>query len=374
MSLDKKILEEVKRFNLMSGYSPKKTLSENLNEQATPGGVKQAAVDKILAISKNNNSKGKGSYLFSPQQSEIDKEFGQGTYDKFFNNGGQNILDNKKIEPKQEQKSTKPEIEIPSGVSQAAVDKILNFSKNNKSKLQGSYLFPPQQKEIDTEFGQGTYDKFYRGGGKNVLIGRSIFKTSGNVKNDLSKNNNTPKVNFIPEKFPLKYKMQGENVKKLQQVLDVRNKAGQPNITGKFYTATQLALNKKISELGLNYNEKEGLDQATFNDIVKPRNASQLVTGAPESNGVKTDLTSNIEAPQQIQTQAKNPEEYYNQLVSMKLIDSIEKGKNRIVYRGPVPAEDVQNTINDYLGKLGYSKTRKRDPLNKDKQVVVWKK
>jgi len=270
MSLDKKILEEVKRFNLMSGYSPKRTLTENLNEQATPGGVKQAAVDKILAISKNNNSKGRGSYLFSPQQSEIDKEFGQGTYDKFFNNGGQNILDNKKTEPKQEQKSTKPEVEIPSGVSQAAVDKILAISKKNKSRGRGSYLFSPQQSEIDKEFGQGTYSTFFKGGGEDVLMGRNIFKTSGNVKNDLSKNNNTPKVNFTPEKFPLKYMMQGENVKKLQTALDVRNKAGQPNITGKFYTATQLALDKKASELKLKYNRNVGLDQESFNKIVNP--------------------------------------------------------------------------------------------------------
>jgi hypothetical protein len=33
MILDKKIFEEVKRFNLISSYSPKKTLSENINEQ-----------------------------------------------------------------------------------------------------------------------------------------------------------------------------------------------------------------------------------------------------------------------------------------------------------------------------------------------------
>jgi hypothetical protein len=178
MSLDKKILEEVKRFNLMSGYSPKRTLTENLNEQATPGGVKQAAVDKILAISKNNYSRGRGSYLFSTQQSDIDKEFGQGTYDKFFNNGGQNILYNKKTEPKQEQKSTKPEIEIPSGVSQAAIDKILAISKNNYSRGRGSYLFSTQQSDIDKEFGQGTYSTFFNKGGKDVLMGDKTFKKS----------------------------------------------------------------------------------------------------------------------------------------------------------------------------------------------------
>ena len=200
-------------------------------------------------------------------------------------------------------------------------------------------------------------------------------------------------LKWIPEKFPLTYMMQGENVKKLQQALNVKNKAGQPNITGKFYDATQFALDKKIQELGLNYNRNAGLDETTFNDIVKPRKEATKVTLAPVS--AATTPVSATTAPvsaattpatvpgtptiqpkqvPQVQTPVETPEQYYNKLVGMGLIDSVENGGNRIVYRGPVPAENVQKTLNDYLGSLGYQKTRERNPRNKDKQVVVWKK
>lgn len=85
---------------------------------------------------------------------------------------------------------------------------------------------------------------------------------------------------FVAEKFPLRYGMQGENVKKLQQVLDVRGKSGKPNITGKFYNATQAALDKKAKELGLKYNRNVGLSQEDFNKILN----SQKTTISTPSN------------------------------------------------------------------------------------------
>ena len=91
--------------------------------------------------------------------------------------------------------NSKPEIAIP-GISQAAVDKILAFSKENKSGYRGSYLFPPQQSVIDGEFGAGTYNRFFYGGGEDVLKGNKIFKT---VVDDGSnqKNVNTREQNLI---------------------------------------------------------------------------------------------------------------------------------------------------------------------------------
>ena len=65
--------------------------------------------------------------------------------------------------------------------------------------------------------------------------------------------------------------MQGNNVKKLQQALDVRNKAGKPNITGKFYNATQEALDKKAKELGLSYDRNKGLTKDDFDKIIAAR-------------------------------------------------------------------------------------------------------
>ena len=164
VKLIQKVLVEEKHIN------PKK-----LNEQGTPGGVTQDAVNKILAISKQNKARLSGSYLAPLQQSNIDKEFGKGTYEKFFNGGGKDILNPKKIEPNKPQI---PQIVIPSGVSQDAVNKILAISKQNKARLSGSYLAPLQQSNIDKEFGEGTYEKFFNGGGKDVLNGEKIFKTA----------------------------------------------------------------------------------------------------------------------------------------------------------------------------------------------------
>ena len=59
-----------------------------------------------------------------------------------------------------------------SGVSQEAINKILSLSKKNKSGFQGIYLFPTQQKEIDVEFGSGTYQKFLNNGGEKLLQGQ----------------------------------------------------------------------------------------------------------------------------------------------------------------------------------------------------------
>jgi len=83
----------------------------------------------------------------------------------------------------------KPEIAIPNGISQAAVDKILAFSRENKSGYRGSYLFPPQQSVIDSEFGAGTYNRFFYGGGEDVLKGNKIFKAVvDNVTNTREQN------------------------------------------------------------------------------------------------------------------------------------------------------------------------------------------
>jgi hypothetical protein len=82
------------------------------------------------------------------------------------------------------------------------------------------------------------------------------------------------KVQWNPEKFPLeplKYMDQGPNVKRLQQALDVRNKAGKPNITGNFYNATQAALDKKAKELGLSYDRNKGLTKDDFDKILAAR-------------------------------------------------------------------------------------------------------
>jgi hypothetical protein len=64
------------------------------------------------------------------------------------------------------------------GVSQAAVNAILAVSKKNKQALRGSMLAPLQQREIDKQFGVGTFDKFYENGGKDLLAGKKPKETN----------------------------------------------------------------------------------------------------------------------------------------------------------------------------------------------------
>ena len=155
----------------------------NEGEIPYPSGISKEVVDKILSISAQNKKNLKGSYLFPTQQQDIDKQFGAGTYDKFWIGGGRDVLDGKSTfpgmkptgKPTTTQKTKIPEIPYPSGVSKEAVDKIKSISAQNKKNLQGSYLFPPQQQDIDKQFGAGTYDKFWKGGGRDVLDGRKTF-------------------------------------------------------------------------------------------------------------------------------------------------------------------------------------------------------
>ena len=174
--MNKLILEEIQRMNLLSRYDNSKTLSE----QTIPGGISQQAYNKIIAFSNQNKKGSMGSYLFKPQVQEIDSEFGVGTYSKFFNNGGDKILTTKTPEPEKEQSKSIPEISLPTGVSQQAVDKIMAISAQNKKGSRGSYLFKPQVQEIDSEFGVGTYSKFFKNGGEDVLKGVKIFKKQVN--------------------------------------------------------------------------------------------------------------------------------------------------------------------------------------------------
>lgn len=112
---------------------------------------------------------------------------------------------------------------------------------------------------------------------------------------------------FVAEKFPLKYMMQGENVKKLQQALGLKTKSGQPNITGKFYNATQTALDLKARELGITYDRNVGLDEASFNEIIQaaqPKRELEKVepvlarTETPNLTNLTPTLPANIQAPQ----------------------------------------------------------------------------
>lgn len=79
--------------------------------------------------------------------------------------------------------------------------------------------------------------------------------------------------------FPLKFQQKGEKIKQLQTALDIRNRAGQPNITGKFWTATEAALKAKAAELGLKYNKVTGVTEELFNAIVNSTRTQEPIPG-----------------------------------------------------------------------------------------------
>jgi hypothetical protein len=118
---------------------------------------------------------------------------------------------------------------------------------------------------------------------------------------------NTPKVTFKPnDNFPLKFMDSGEKVKQLQTALGVMNKAGQPNITGKFYTTTEQKIVNKMNELGLKYDRNAGVDEETFNMIINPQNTqnTQNVQREPVSPVTIDRKETNLSVPKTISTQA----------------------------------------------------------------------
>lgn len=218
-------------------------------------------------------------------------------------------------------------LQIPGGISQEAYNQIMAMSNLNKGSFRGSYLAPLQQSQIDKVYGQGTYDKFFKNGGQAVLDGKATPQPAQNMGQAIASGvkqfaktlqqaadkTTKPKVQFVAEKFPLKYMMQGENVKKLQQALGVVNSQGQPNITGKFYTATQKALDAKAQELGLDYDRNVGLTEEDFNQIVNPKQPRQIEKVEPVSTvkditAVPPAAPTNLTAkPTQIQVNAPQP-------------------------------------------------------------------
>ena len=113
----------------------------------------------------------------------------------------------------------------------------------------------------------------------------------------------TPAPQYVAEKFPLKYMMQGENVKKLQQAIGVVNSKGQPNITGKFYNATQKALDAKAKELGIAYDRNAGLTEDGFNQIIQaaqPKRQLEKPVALPTTTKSVADLSTQVNVPTNI--------------------------------------------------------------------------
>ena len=112
---------------------------------------------------------------------------------------------------------------------------------------------------------------------------------------------NKPKVTFkANENFPITFMDMGDKVKKLQTALGVVNKAGEPNISGKFYTSTEQKLVNKMNELGLKYDRNKGVDEETFSLILSGPKPSRQMEKPIEVD--KKDVNLNV--TKKISTQA----------------------------------------------------------------------
>lgn len=101
-------------------------------------GISDDAVLKILQFSDDNKKKFSGSLLFQPQQQEIDKKFGQGTYSKFVAAGGESLLKGKKSNQAKPEQTKRPIgwDNYPCVVKKGGKDITLTYKgKNSKWKM-----------------------------------------------------------------------------------------------------------------------------------------------------------------------------------------------------------------------------------------------
>jgi hypothetical protein len=264
MEINKLITEELEKFKLFSKYSPEKTLTENeivLMEQTktipqqayelmvkgfggpgtNPNYIKDGinmlkSADDFYAM---NDLFKKGGTGYNSFDDAIRKEFEFGKIKDFSNQDDLNKIADK--------------------LKKLTVQ--FNYGKNSESK--DFTVLPKPEPVGDAETPE-----------VETLDTGTPDAGTLEVKTPVANTEILTKPKFIPEKFPLQplqYMMQGNNVKKLQQALDVRNKAGKPNITGKFFDATQAALDKKAKELGLSYDRNKGLTKDDFDKIIAAR-------------------------------------------------------------------------------------------------------
>lgn len=123
--------------------------------------------------------------------------------------------------------------------------------------------------------------------GRKMVSNTFKITSLGNITKKPDDNKKKPQQTTFTanENFPLKFQQSGEKIKQLQTALDVRNKSGQPNITGKFWTATEAAVKAKAGELGMPYSRATGVDEALFNAIIDSSNKGVATTKPKEDLG-----------------------------------------------------------------------------------------
>jgi len=324
MNLDKQILEELKKFKLMSNYSPKKTLSENIISEQNSNN------DEILRYLKAGASGPLAIGLGTDIQSIIKaitaiKDVNQfreinnimAKTPNLYNNYGSIIqLLRGELESDDEDELKKIiEILKTKGINVVYKTKTVS-SKGTTGDETKEQRLDPESIEIQGPPTSGTMSNLTpRQNNINVTF---CSVKNGIIVNPASKFNNVRWANWI-KLYPLTKKeidtakascpnaelsktvwkaepinlddatntlkkgMKGDKIKLLQQKLDIRGRNGQPLITGSFWDYTDNALKQKYPN---EYTTEKGVTKTLFDKI----------TGGGESTTEPDSTTTNIPA------------------------------------------------------------------------------
>ena len=328
MNLDKQILEELEKFKLMSNYSPKKTLTENLIFEQNSANADILTHLKIGASGPLGI--GAGTVISRISQGiDLIKDVNQ------FREINAEMAKNPVKGYTSIVKLLQGEID---GADVTAIQTIKNSLNKKginliyKSKEGSGEVDPasisiqgegdsgttatnitPRQQHINNTYCSVKNGIITAGGGWNgkkwadYTVGVNPKVSAEEIKAakkscptaELSKR---VAYQWKQDKtFPLTYGMMGDNIKRLQTAIGAT-----PD--GKFGKRTQAALDAKVKELGLAYDKKIGLKQEDFNTIVSPALSGNVktsdITKPIDTNKFKLDANrfNYLNAPNQTPT------------------------------------------------------------------------
>jgi len=234
-----------------------------------------------------------------------------------------------------------------SGVSQEAINKILSLSKKNKSALRGSYLFPTQQKEIDVEFGSGTYQKFLDNGGEKLLQGQGSTSSQA-ILSDLETklwNDRKNRAETLESKcltLNMPYKWDNVSAEFLDMFTSGPKWSELPNILSKLKTVNdfcQLNSNiknqKEYTDVADNFKYEKGISNWIYKNVFYPSSWKKYFE-EPLKNVLKSAGFKTIDSGSNIEMADKKQED-------KKIVEKPKSGK--VVVLRKTYSDQIKNTL-----------------------------
>ena len=390
--MKKQFINEVSRMKNLFDYKRGVVISVQkfLNEAEIPypTDLPKDAYDAIMKFSEDNKKANVGSYLVSTQAAEIDKKYGAGTFKKFTDAGGYDVL---------MRTSTFTGIPAPAAV---AIKGSTKEEYPECVKVFGNPVASPSGKQYSI-IGTGDWANYYfypNGGygdftitgtkpphGKYSCNGNTI-KIEPSVQPPAAATKQATQWTAEPatlddDKNTLKKQMTGEKVKQLQTGLDIKGRGGKSLATGKFWTLTDA----KLKELyPTEYTTQKGVTKTLFDKIVNPTlkaSTAAAPTTIPAAGVTPAGTTpaapaagtppATVTAPQMPAVAAKQtPEEIYNTLKSGSLVQG-DLGNNNIRIDAKAVNDEQRKKLQEYMTSNGYEYRRTK---NRDGRLVYTKR